>query len=402
MREHIRYDQGELKVIETGEGFLKAEATIARPGVFSYATETGESRQAKLPDEILSPATVESAKGVPITDTHPKVDGLPVFVTPENYKDFSEGNFSEPRVENGLLKGLITIYDSALIEDVKAGKKELSIGFACDEDNTPGVYQGQAFDTAQRNIRINHVAIVDVGRAGPSVRIHIDKGDHMSKENKSAAGAGASTPDGKTFSYRLFDGSTDIQVSKDAHSELTFLRKKVKADEDALENLQNQLASVQATVTDPGGEAEKADLLNQINDLNKKIDDWKSKYSDLEKSVPDQVEEGAKDLSEAKSVANDVDPTMQTDGFTALEIKKQVIAKILPFANGIKVDSLSKSEIEARFDAARELHKAKGNQRRPNAGNDRTPVVDEAMVAERKNNLANWHQIKKQQGAGTK
>ena len=67
--------------------------------------------------------------------------------------------------------GIDTIAEQ-LAPKVDAGKVELSGGYACDlaiEDGTTPA--GEAYQAVQRNIRGNHVALVDHARAGPDARI---------------------------------------------------------------------------------------------------------------------------------------------------------------------------------------------------------------------------------------
>ena len=47
--------------------------------------------------------------------------------------------------------------------------KELSCAYRYDPDFTQGTYDGQRYDFVMRNIRGNHVALVEEGRAGPDV-----------------------------------------------------------------------------------------------------------------------------------------------------------------------------------------------------------------------------------------
>ena len=49
-----------------------------------------------------------------------------------------------------------------------AGLKELSLGYNLDLDETPGEWEGQPYDAVQRNIVINHLALVL--EAGPVSR----------------------------------------------------------------------------------------------------------------------------------------------------------------------------------------------------------------------------------------
>ena len=59
----------------------------------------------------------------------------------------------------------------------KSGFKELSLGYNLDLDETPGVWQGEHYDAIQRNIRINHLALVREARAGDQARLNVDSKD---------------------------------------------------------------------------------------------------------------------------------------------------------------------------------------------------------------------------------
>ena len=57
-------------------------------------------------------------------------------------------------------------------------------------DETPGEWNGQPYDVIQRNIRINHLALVANARAGDSARLNLDgkspedKGGNQMTKNK--------------------------------------------------------------------------------------------------------------------------------------------------------------------------------------------------------------------------
>lgn len=167
-----RYDKALIEdYSETPEGFLTVRAPITRPGVFPYMrSDGGIQMEAKLPDEIFSDRTVHSAMGKPVTDDHPHE-----LVTLENYQTYSKGmTHTDAQVSGNKLSVSMTITDSDLIQKIKAGKRELSIGFMSDVAMTPGEYNGAHYDAVQRNVEINHVAVVDRGRAGPTVAIRGD------------------------------------------------------------------------------------------------------------------------------------------------------------------------------------------------------------------------------------
>jgi hypothetical protein len=70
-----------------------------------------------------------------------------------------------------------TIQDKDVVEKVeKKDLVELSCGYTCDVDHTPGTYNGEKYDAIQKNIRYNHVALgaKDFGRAGSEVKLRMD------------------------------------------------------------------------------------------------------------------------------------------------------------------------------------------------------------------------------------
>lgn len=157
--------------METPEGYLTVNVPITRPGVFPYQRQDGTVQmEAKLPDEIFSDRTIYSARSKPVTDEHPNEP-----VTIDNHQQYSKGmSHTDSRVEDLKLYVSLTITDKDLIQKVYDGKREISIGFMSDVVAETGAYNGQNYEYVQRNIEINHIAIVDQGRAGPEVAIRSD------------------------------------------------------------------------------------------------------------------------------------------------------------------------------------------------------------------------------------
>ncbi|QGG51445.1 DUF2213 domain-containing protein [Lysinibacillus pakistanensis] len=167
-----RYDRSLINdFAETQEGYLTVRVPITRPGVFPYARQDGTVQmEAKLPDEIFSDRTMFSARSKPVTDEHPNEP-----VTLDNYQTYAKGmSHTDAHVEDLKLYVSMTITDKDLIQKVFDGKQDISIGFMSDVVAEAGTYNGQAYEYVQRNIEINHIAIVEKGRAGPEVAIRSD------------------------------------------------------------------------------------------------------------------------------------------------------------------------------------------------------------------------------------
>jgi hypothetical protein len=71
----------------------------------------------------------------------------------------------------------LIVQDERMIAKVERGDaRELSAGYTCRIDATPGEFDGERYDGVQRGIVYNHVALGprDWGRAGPQVALHMD------------------------------------------------------------------------------------------------------------------------------------------------------------------------------------------------------------------------------------
>jgi hypothetical protein len=77
----------------------------------------------------------------------------------------TDAEFVAPYLNNSLV-----VWDAAAIAGIDSKEQcELSSSYRYTADMTPGVYEGTPYDGVMRNIQGNHVALVEVGRAGPDV-----------------------------------------------------------------------------------------------------------------------------------------------------------------------------------------------------------------------------------------
>lgn len=158
----------------TRDGYLVADAKVARVGIQTYAGhEVGKPdrdvvRVYRSPEEVFARDSLASFAHRPVTNDHP-----PEMVTATNWKRHAIGDLSGEVVRDGdHIRVPLTLMDKGAIDELKAGKRELSAGYTCDLDWTPGKSpSGEAYDARQVAIRINHVALVDAGRAGTTCRI---------------------------------------------------------------------------------------------------------------------------------------------------------------------------------------------------------------------------------------
>ena len=168
-----------MSKIEDDNGFwLCNDCNISKVGVFKYL---GREISTKLEadkiynvyrpaDELFSKETIDSFKSVvPLIDEH---ELLGKDYTPAETKGVDGVVFDPHQSDDGLyLKGNIKIFSERMKHLLNRGKKELSMGYFCDYDLSAGEFNGQHYDVVQRNLRANHVALVDRGRSGSDVRV---------------------------------------------------------------------------------------------------------------------------------------------------------------------------------------------------------------------------------------
>lgn len=160
----------------TEDGALLVDARAARIGIQIYGGfEVGRPdlstvRVLRSADEVFHKDALASFAHRPVTNDHPKD-----AVTTENWKQVAVGHTADEVKVNAndiFVRVPMMVSDAAAIADIEGGKRELSAGYTCDLDWTAGVTaDGQSFDASQRNIRVNHIAIVQNGRAGKDCRI---------------------------------------------------------------------------------------------------------------------------------------------------------------------------------------------------------------------------------------
>ena len=164
-------------MIRTPEGYLVCkDVPIARTGIQNYrgmefgGTDPNKIYNIERPEaEVFSKAALASFEGKPVVDEHPTED-----VKPGNVLNYLKGTCRNVHRGDGALSDCIVadliIYDDDLIRKIEDGKRDVSCGYDC-------LWDPKDRDTyVQREIRGNHVAVVNRGRAGHRVSIRDSKG----------------------------------------------------------------------------------------------------------------------------------------------------------------------------------------------------------------------------------
>lgn len=316
----------------TSDGYLVAEVKCARTGIQDYlGSELGKPELGVV--HVYRPESAVFAKdslatfvGKPVTDNHPDV-----MVDSSNWKDLARGSIGEGVLREGeYIKVPITLMDKDLIDKVRAGKREISMGYQMDLKWQEGITDdGDKYHAVMDNLVMNHLAIVDRGRAGSNCRV----GDNETKKWGVAPtlttdqGEG-DMPDVKTV---LVDG---LQVTT------------TDAGAQAIDKLQGSLAAKDKELADKDAKHQQAIDAKDAELATKDAEIAELKKNQLsDEDISKLIADRTSLIADASKLAKDVDYSNLSDK----EIRKAALTEL----NGAdSIDGKSDAYIEAAFDIA--------------------------------------------------
>ena len=163
--------------IVDNNGFIEIKANpISKVGIFDYSgMQVGDKENPdkiykvyRPAEELGSEETINSFKLIPFVDEHTMLgdNGKPA-----EEKGVHGTTGEDVYLQDGVLYSNLRIFSNALKNLIEAGKQELSCGYSCDYDFTSGDFNGEHYDVIQRNLRGNHLALVQEGRMGKDVKV---------------------------------------------------------------------------------------------------------------------------------------------------------------------------------------------------------------------------------------
>lgn len=320
-----RYDTYNFKATKTVEGFIIDKPIIGRVGLLRYLNADGTERiEYRPPEEAFNADSLASIRGKPITLGHKdmvnskNVDMVSIIGTV-----LSEG------VQDGEnIRADVSIYS------LPTTARELSCGYSLDLDETPGITpNGEHYDAIQRNIRYNHLAVVQKGRAG-NARLNMDGDQIIESEDK------------KHMAKVRLDNGLEYECAEEVKIELETLKANKAKDKANLDALQGKYDAVEA----------------KANKLEKDLAAEKAnKSTNFDEAVKERVEM----LNIAKQHNLD-----KADTLSNKDIKIAVIKKVN--GDNFNLDGKSDEYINGVFDICKEQFKDFGKS----ASNIRKDIND--------------------------
>lgn len=378
----------------TDEGYLIDHPIVTSIGIFEYANPDGSiRRELRLPEEVFAKESLDSYKGKPIIITHDA--GM---VTNENVDDEIIGTILSPGYQDGEhVRAEIVIHNTNALKECEL--RELSLGYSLESEDSPGEWEGKPYDCIQRNIRINHLALVQNARAGESARLNVDGKDkkgnqqnqkglisRMSKKRTQRTDENTLTPEELQAAIAMYQAAqsqtTDSEDTPAATQEdeddtpaptpqeTVQLVKDRKDRRDSEEKSEMTLDEACSTIQEM--DEDIGNLLGVIDQLvaEKEFDenDTPSETTADEGENEDEEENGDDDKSEVGSLNMDsadrlfskklevvrIGDRLNMNGLEnmkLLDAQKAIIRKVRP---SLRLDGKSDTYIQAAFDLAKE------------------------------------------------
>jgi len=130
-------------------------------------------RELRHPDDVFHADSLASLEDVPVTIGHPAGNA----VTPSNAARAVAGHVraGSVRADGELVRASLVLARQDAIEGAERKTlAELSAGYGCVIDPTPGEYAGQRYDQRQTAIRYNHVAMLEPGKGRMGAQCRLD------------------------------------------------------------------------------------------------------------------------------------------------------------------------------------------------------------------------------------
>jgi hypothetical protein len=361
-----RFDRGEFRgdwAYRTAEGYIRGEAVVTRSGVFTYQNADGTPRyELRHPDDVFAAVSLDTLKMIPMVNGHPQI----MLVTAETAKELQIGFVGETiRPDGALVIAPLAITTQDGVQAVNNGRRELSLGYEVDLVEEKGNYGGQPYDYRQTNIRYNHLALVDMARAGAVARLNLDghQAEPCSVARAECAGhPGPCSGKQKRNDDQDINGGNMVKITidgiqYDAAPEVARALEKMQAERDGFKAKLDALKEI--TLEDGSKARGDGAAATAIEKLKGDRDGLKTKLDEAQKALgPEKIADAVKArvrIEKAAAAVLDGETLKKLDGMKDIEIQRAVILAVTPELSRAdlktKLDGATEAYVQARFDA---------------------------------------------------
>jgi uncharacterized protein len=348
MKTVTRYDAIPLtRAVKTPEGYVLAEGVAAKVGIMSYRQADGSIVREYVPPETLFDSESLGTLGrKPVTYDHPVADGKPVNVDSTNVQEYGVGDVDGElevvrEAQGGFVRVKVALRRQDAVEAVLSGRmKGLSPGYSVDLDPTPGEWQGQKYDAVQRNRRYNHLAVCQMGRGGPDVRLRADSLDGVQVIDADEENA--------MEQVEVKIGERTLKLDADDATALAKERTDAATWKSQLDTCTKQMDELKA-----GFDAQMAELKKQRDELQAKMAEKEAKMAEMEQANCDAATKADSEFLGKVNARLDLLKTAEklgvekADTMSDADIKRAIVQLHNP---ELKLDSVSGDYVSAYVD----------------------------------------------------
>lgn len=217
--------------------------------VFDYSADAGKPwREYRPLAEVGAANSINSLVGAEITDDHPDN-----FVDPDNARELGRGTVMKAWMDGTLMRVRVIVRDAELLAKIFAGKQELSCGYTAVIVDQAGEHPTEGpYEAIQTQIIHNHLAVVDLARAGPVARLVVPP------VAAGAAPAGDRRPDtskGRDNMNEIVINGTTFAVDPAATTVPATVAEAYAQQQQQLAAVQTELAALKAQTAAPAAAA---------------------------------------------------------------------------------------------------------------------------------------------------
>ena len=345
-----RADDAEASI--TDEGWLEIkDAVIARAGVLEYRLGDGRKlRELRDPDVIHTPEALASYEGRPVLlAEHPRNNAGQVTLATEENTDSLPVIGSLRNVRASTASGddgkthRVTVADVLIwhpdgVRAARHGTRGFSVGYRTAVQMSPGVYDGEKYDTRQAADIGNHLVLTSTPRAGDITEFRMDSGDAIAHTTTGTPSSLKGGPQMATYNLRGTEGEVSDNLTAVLDAEVK------KADDMAaeLESLKAERDALSQRIA----EMEKGEDPAEMPEADMSMEEEKEEEEargDVASQVEAMVQERLALIDESRAV---LPKSYSFSGKLPAEIRADTISAVIP---DLDVTGLSEEEIKGAY-----------------------------------------------------
>jgi len=247
---------------------------------------------------VFSDASLASYDHADVTNDHPSD-----MVTADSFKNVAVGHAAgSARRDGDFVVVDLLVKDKDAIDAVENGKAALSAGYTAEYSREPGQTEdGESYEYIQRDIKINHIALVDRARAGGQAKLFDDDPDS------------GDSPMGNKVTID-HDKGTTVEVGDEATQKLV---------QQTIDSLRQQASDAEQRASDAETKREEVQAAHdKLKEDNERLQQQASEEAIAErlKAVSDTREQ-ARNMVGDQAISDTVDP---------MQIKRETLTTVRP------------------------------------------------------------------------